>query len=98
MSECLDLRQQPRKELRQAVRMELWNVAEEQANVHVEATGLDVSSGGIGLATAQQLRPGEVVKISYPLDADALALPVFSEVVWSVMAEGQCRAGLRFLS
>ena len=66
-------------------------------NVHFQAQGIDISSGGIGIATSQALCIGEVVKLEYPLNDSGVTVPVYSEVVWSQMSEKNVRVGLRFL-
>jgi hypothetical protein len=91
-------RRHPRKELHTSIVMEVWNSAEGARNLHMEVSGTDISSGGIGIATGQPLLLGDIVKLDYPLNGNAILLPIYSEVVWCTVDNGVCRAGLRFLS
>jgi hypothetical protein len=87
-----------RQGLGQALMLEKWAQERRPApNVHFEVQGIDISSGGIGIATSQALSIGEVVKVEYPLNDSGVTVPVYSEVVWTRMAGGAARVGLRFL-
>lgn len=66
-------------------------------NSELTGRGIDVSSGGIGLASPCPMTKGEVVKVSFPVNEGRMRVPVFTEVMWTVSAGGQWRAGLRFL-
>ena len=98
MSTFAETRLHSRKELLKPIVLELFVPFEGQGNVQIEAMGIDISSGGIGITTRHAMSSGEVMKVSYPLNGDTITLPVYSEVVWSVLNEGGCRAGLRFLN
>lgn len=87
----------PREELTKSISLDLWNAEAGIRNIQVEALGIDINSCGIGITTRQALAPGDIVKIDYPLSGGTVALPVYSEVVWSTTDRGNCRAGLRFL-
>ena len=53
------------------------------------------------VASSQQvtypLHAGDVLKLFFPVGEGDASLPVFSEVMWSRPADGEYRAGLRFL-
>ena len=98
MSEQVNQRNRERKQLDQLLTLELCDPSRLTAmNEHLEVKGVDISSGGIGIATGRFMCIREVVKVIYPIDSDAISVPVYSEVVWSVAGKGGCRAGLRFL-
>ncbi len=67
-------------------------------NIVRSGVGVDLSSGGMGLATDYPLHEGEVLKLFFPIGVGNTSLPVYSEVVWSRSKEGEFRAGLRFLA
>ena len=91
-------RHHERQGLGQALKLEKWAHEHMPApKVHFEVQGIDISSGGIGIATSQALSVGEVVKVEYPLNDSGVTVPVYSELVWSRRAEGAARVGLRFL-
>lgn len=93
------------KEFRQAKRIQMNRHIEFEQSAHLSAEGgiskafgLDISSGGLGFSTEEELQAGSVLKVYIPFDEGEAKVPVFAEVVWSKVAEGQCRAGLRFLA
>ena len=98
MNDIGNKRHHKRQELGQALTLEKW-VPERMSvpNLHFDAHGIDISSGGLGITTSQLLKTGEVVKVEYPLSDSGLTVPVYSEVVWTRMSEGVGRVGLRFL-
>lgn len=97
MSNDSERRVQPRKLLVAPMTLELFVPAVDQENRAAVATGVDISSGGLGIATQHDVRPGEIVKLGYPLVGEEVVLPVYSEVVWNRSDTGERRAGLRFL-
>ena len=62
------------------------------------ARGIDISTGGVGLEADEELRQGEVVKLSVPLGVAGTKIPVFAEVRWVEARGGTFRMGLQFLS
>ena len=66
-------------------------------NILKNGMGVDLSPGGIGLTTDYPLHAGDVLKLFFPVGVGDASLPVFSEVMWSRPADGEYRAGLRFL-
>jgi hypothetical protein len=66
-------------------------------NVVKEGIGLDISSGGIGLTTADPIEVGRVVKLLFPVAVFNASLPIYAEVMWSARVDGGERIGLRFL-
>ena len=58
---------------------------------------LDISQGGLGLATRFRPQEGAVLKLSIPFQGD-VKLPVFAEVMWIKDEADGFRAGMRFLS
>ena len=99
MNEQVNRRNRERKQLDQRLTLERWDPNRAPAmNVHLEVQGVDISSGGVGISAPNTFRVGEVVKIEYVLNGGGVALPVYSEVVWSAAGAQGCRAGLRFLN
>lgn len=87
-----------RRELGRRFMLDRWIPGGEHVtNSHVEVQAVDISPGGIGIATTQELQVGEVVRIQYALASDGVTLPIYSEVMWSAAENGSPRAGLRFL-
>jgi len=87
-----------RRELGRRFMLERWIPGGEQVtNSNFEVEAVDISPGGIGIATTQKLHVGEVVRIEYALASDGVTLPIYSEVMWSTAENGRPRAGLRFL-
>ena len=87
-----------RKQLGQRLTLERWDPNRASGkNMHFEVQGFNISSGGIGIACSDSFQVGEVVKIEYSLNGGGVTLPIYSEIVWSAVDQGQCRAGLRFL-
>jgi Tfp pilus assembly protein PilZ len=62
------------------------------------ARGIDISTGGVGLETDDELQKGEVVKLSVPLGMGGTNIPVFAEVRWVKPLNGNYRMGLQFLA
>jgi hypothetical protein len=59
---------------------------------------IDICDGGLGLCTKFPLQEREVLKLHVPITEAAARLPVYTEVMWSRYADGEFRAGLRFLA
>ncbi len=59
--------------------------------------GIDISSDGVGLVSDSPLREATVVRLSVPVPALGITLPVFAEVAWTGSDADPKRAGLRFL-
>jgi len=98
MSEYASKRFHQRRRLGQPLMLERWDPGSERGeNIHVEVQGIDISSGGIGIAVFHTLQVGEVVKAEYPLNGDGVTLPIYTEVIWCSADNGSSRAGLRFL-
>lgn len=78
------------------VGLEIW----EQGTGHVReaGTGVDLSSGGGGLATKYPLQRGDVVKLLVPVGITNVSLPVYASVVWSRPTADGFRAGVTFLA
>ncbi len=64
---------------------------------HQRAHCLDVSRGGLGFSTAQPLKETEIVKVSLPLKALYVTVPVLAEVLWVKPANHHYRVGLRYV-
>src|SRR5512143_1101754 len=60
--------------------------------------GVDISPTGLGFVTDHLLTSGEVLMLHLPVAATELTIPVYSEIVWTKLRKGRCRAGLRFLA
>jgi hypothetical protein len=58
---------------------------------------MDMSRGGLGLASTYKATEGEVVKLSIPLNRSDMTVPVFAEVMWVMPFNEYYKAGLRFL-
>lgn len=87
-----------RKIFNRPVEFELSAIEEgRRENIHKIGEAINISSGGIGLSTACDLKRGEILKLYLPALARSAALPVFSEVVWVRQAGTHVEAGLRFL-
>lgn len=98
MNEYAATRIHQRRPIDQRLSLELWHADREgSANEAVPVQGLDISSGGLGLATSRALQVGEVVKLEIAFNGGGVILPVFSEVVWCRGDGEGARAGLRFL-
>ena len=98
MSKYKSKRVHPRKPLGRPLTLEKWVPGPENSqNLHIEVQGVDISSGGIGIAVTTRLQVGEVVKVDYALNGDGVVLPIYSEVIWCSADNGSSRAGLRFL-
>ncbi len=67
-------------------------------NAMGNGVGVDISRLGIGLSTHNPLRRGDVLKINFPAAGAGISLPVYTEVMWSMLEDGKYRAGLRFLA
>jgi hypothetical protein len=68
------------------------------SNVQKSGVGVDISLTGIGLTTDQELSKGEILKVSLPVGAMDISMPVYSEVMWTMPEDGGYRTGLRFLA
>ena len=88
-----------RKSIRKTVSFELSLIASGQPeNILKSGVGVDLGPGGIGLTTDYPLHEGDVLKLFFPVGVGNASLPVFSEVVWARPADGEFKAGLRFLA
>jgi hypothetical protein len=99
MEPVSDKRSADRMSYTQAVTLELSVMESGQlGNVHRSGVGVDISLTGMGLKTDQALSKGEVLKVSLPVGAMEINMPVYSEVMWTRPEDGGYRAGLRFLA
>jgi hypothetical protein len=67
-------------------------------NVKQHATGVDISSCGLGMKTRYALREGSVLKFFLPMRELEVTIPVFAQVMWSKPSNDHFRVGLRFLA
>lgn len=65
--------------------------------IQYEGTAQDISRGGLGLITANEFSPGEILKVNLPVRYTDMVVPIFAKTVWSTWVQGQYRVGLQFL-
>ncbi len=83
----------------QPVVLEIWQQdAGRSSIIRKEGIGIDRSAGGGKISTAYPLKPGDVVKLFFPIGVMDIRLPVYSTVVWSQATDSGCQAGVTFLS
>src|SRR6266568_1651230 len=88
-----------RKNIRKPVSFELSLMGSGlPENIMKSGVGVDLGHGGIGLSTDYPLHEGDVLNLFFPVGVGNASLPVFSEVMWARPADGEFRAGLRFLT
>lgn len=98
MKNATDNRTDTRMAFRQAVSFELSTMESGRfANIVEQGLGVDLCLGGMGMTTRYQLKSGDVLKLFFPVTEGETRLPVYTEVMWSRSAAGECRTGLRFL-
>jgi len=95
---AIEKRQDQREGFQQTMEFELSAAHPVTDSLEQKALGVDISSGGVGLETVDQLRRDDVVKLSVPLGMDSINIPVFAEVRWVASLGGRYRIGLRFLA
>jgi hypothetical protein len=67
-------------------------------NVSCDGSGVDISSGGIGLMTDQPIEIGKIVRLMLPVVYGQTTIPVFSISRWTQAAGSRYRVGLQFLT
>ena len=94
-----DSRSSNRKLIKRTVCFEL-SVRESggQKNILYDGCCVDISPQGICLITDYYFKKGEVLKLLIPAIEVTATIPVFAEVVWSKLENGNYRTGLRFLT
>lgn len=86
-----------RKAIKRPVTIETsGHIARSFMSTHNTCMGLNMSSGGICIATKCQLLKNEIVKVGLCVDDD-INLQIYSEVMWVSAYKGEYRAGLQFL-
>ena len=82
----------------QAIRLDLIQEESNQiSDQQLSAQGVDISSQGLGIVVPFPLHQGQVLRISIPAKETTAFLPVFSEVRWVRVTDGEYRLGLEFL-
>jgi len=61
------------------------------------ATGVDISSFGLGMKTKHSLQEGSVLKFYLPMREWEITIPVYAQVRWAKSVNDHFRVGLRFL-
>lgn len=97
MEQRSDRRLSNRRFFNQPLSFEISLIEGQFEIIKKDATGVDISSEGLGMTTDYVLNKGGVLKLYIPTAVDTF-LPVFAEVMWSMPADTRFRAGLRFLS
>jgi Tfp pilus assembly protein PilZ len=97
MHQSISRRLHPRRQLDRTLRVDRWDAAGIGAHEMLDVAAVDISSGGVGILTAQALHVGEVVKLEYDLNGGGITLPIYSEVVWCQAVDNGSRIGMRFL-
>jgi hypothetical protein len=59
--------------------------------------GVDVSIGGMAMTTGYPLKAGQIVRLVTAVAGAGSSLPLLTEVMWSTFADGEFKAGLRYL-
>ena len=87
-----------RSHFSQSIRLDLIQEESDQINNrHFSVQGVDISSQGLGIVVPFPLHQGQVLRISIPAKETTAFLPVFSEVRWVRVTDGEYRLGLEFL-
>jgi hypothetical protein len=92
-------RTSPRTALHQVVRFERTATAAGLPGSELtQGVGRDISREGASFLTDCPLRPGEVLRLHIPLEAERASVPVLSEVRWTEPTRNGFRVGLQFLA
>lgn len=82
----------------QSIRLDFIQEESDQISTqHLSAQGVDISSQGLGIVTPFPVHQGQVIRIAIPAKETTAFLPVFSEVRWVRVTDGEYRLGLEFL-
>ena len=87
-----------RKMFDQSFSFEMSIVEARGKKIKQSATGVDISSCGLGMKTKYALREGSVLKFFLPMREAEATIPVFAQVMWATPANDHFRVGLRFLA
>jgi len=99
MSKESEMRAAPRKAYSRTIGFELRREEKDSwKHIQGEGQGLDITSSGLGFVTDFQCQAGEVLRLNLPVEPPDIAIPVFSEVRWSIPEGVRYRVGLQFLS
>lgn len=99
MKNAVNKRLHRRTPFSQPIVLEIWQEeAERSRTIRKEGVGIDICAGGGKVSTSYPLKPGDVLKLFFPIGIMDIRLPVYSTVVWSQATDSGCRAGVTFLS